>query len=280
MKLQTLAIVGVGLIGGSVALAARSRGLVRRVIGVDRDAGCRRRALSLKLIDEATDDPAAVADCEAVVVCTPVDVIARHVLEAACLCSAGTLLTDVGSTKALIVEEVERELPTGCSFVGAHPLAGSEKHGPEYADANLFQGRLTVLTPTGRTSPSALERATAFWQALGSRVRLMDPGEHDRALALTSHLPHLVASALAGILPPELSELTASGFRDTTRLAAGSSELWAAICRHNRPALVEALGRFQQRLDDFRQALEAGDIERVGELLAQGRKVKEDLNKA
>ena len=136
-----------------------------------------------------------------------------------------------------------------------------------------------MLTPTARTSRSILERATAFWQALGSRVRLMDPGEHDRALALTSHLPHLAASALAGILSPELYELTASGFRDTTRLAAGSPGLWATICWHNRQALVEALGLFQERLDDFRRALEAGDMERVGELLAQGRKVKEDLKK-
>jgi prephenate dehydrogenase len=274
-----LALVGVGLIGGSVALAARSRGLAHRIVGVDRDAGCRNRALSLSLIDEAAADLDGVAGCDTIVFCTPVDVIARQALEAASLCPAGALLTDTGSTKGQIVREVEKGLPAGVSFVGAHPLAGSEKHGPEHADRDLFQGRLTVLTPTRRTPAAALERAVAFWQALGSRVRVMDCDEHDRALALTSHLPHLAASALAGILPAELYELTASGFRDTTRLASASPELWTAICQQNRTALLEALGLFGKRLEEFRQALESGDSERVGALLAQGRKVKQDLGR-
>lgn len=276
-KGASLAIVGIGLIGGSVALAARARGLTQHIVGVDRDAGCRARALSLGVIDEAAGDFVAVAGCEVIVFSTPVDVIARQVLEAASLCAAGALLTDTGSTKGEIVRAVEEGLPAGVSFVGAHPLAGSEKHGPEHADPNLFQGKLTVVTPTARTPVDALRRAVAFWEGLGSRVRVMDGDEHDRALALTSHLPHLAASALAGILPPELYELTASGFRDTTRLAAASPALWTAICRQNRTALLDALARFQGRLEEFRQALEHGDAERIDALLAEGVKVKTDL---
>ena len=274
-----LAIVGVGLIGGSVALAARSRGLADRIIGVDRDAGCRARALSLAVIDEAAGELSAVAGCDVVVLCTPVDGIARQALLAASLCAAGTLLTDTGSTKGQIVRAVEEGLPAGVFFVGAHPLAGSEKHGPEHADPDLFQGRLTVVTPTAQTPLAALRRTIAFWEALGARVQVMDCDEHDRALALTSHLPHLAASALAGILPPEWYELTASGFRDTTRLAAANPALWAAICQQNRTALLAALGSFQGRLEEFRQALEHGDSERVRELLTDGSRIKTELTR-
>src|SRR5262249_12877032 len=147
------------------------------------------------------DLTAAARGADVVVFCTPVDRIVEQVLETAPACAPGTLLTDAGSTKAGIVHGLEGRLPPDVAFVGSHPLAGSEKRGPEFAEARLFQGRLTIVTRTPRTDPAALERTAAFWQALGSRVRLMDPEEHDRALALTSHLPHLLASALAGILP-------------------------------------------------------------------------------
>ncbi len=281
MKIDTLAIVGVGLIGGSLARAARSRGVARRVVGIERDAGHRERARALGIIDEALADLSGVAatGAEVVVFCTPVDHIAAGVVEAAPLCRAGTLLTDVGSTKAEIVAAVERSLPAGALFVGSHPLAGSEKRGPDQADALLFEGRLTVVTPTPQTDPGALGRAVSFWSALGSQVRVLSPEEHDRALAVTSHLPHLVASALAGTLPPELYGLTATGFRDTTRLAAGDPQLWTAIFLQNSPSLLEALALFGGRLEDFRRALADGDAARIAELLEGGRKVKQDLER-
>jgi prephenate dehydrogenase len=278
MQIQTLAVVGVGLIGGSIGLAARRRGLARHVLGVGRRPDVLEQARALGAIDEAClDMAAAVRRADVAVFCTPVDRIAEQVLAAAPGCAGGTLLTDAGSTKAAIVAAVEGRLPPGVAFVGSHPLAGSEKRGPEFADANLFEGRVTVVTPTPRTARADLERTTRFWQALGSRVRVLSPQEHDLALAHTSHLPHLVASALAGQLPPGLFDLTATGFRDMTRVAAGDPSIWTAIFLHNRAAVIEALGELQDRLVQFKMALLAGDRAALDALLTQGKKVRDAL---
>jgi prephenate dehydrogenase len=278
MTIDTLTIVGVGLIGGSIGLAARKRGLARRVLGAGRQQSSLDAAAAVGAIDEGfLDAAAAVHQADVAVFCTPVDRIAEQVISFAPGCKPGTLLTDAGSTKAAIVRAVEGRLPPGVAFVGSHPLAGSEKRGPQYADANLFQGRLTVVTPTPRTAAAALERTTAFWQALGSRVKRLTPDEHDRALAMTSHLPHLLASALAGILPAELHELTATGFRDTTRVAAGDPALWTGIFAQNRAGLLEALGRLQDRLVDFKRALLSGDWAAVDDLLDQGKRIRDAL---
>jgi cyclohexadieny/prephenate dehydrogenase len=278
MKLRTLTIVGVGLIGGSIGLAAKSRGLAGRVVGAGRSQASLDRARARGAIDEGHVDLAsAVRDAELAVFCTPVDRIAAQVLEAAAHCSPGTLLCDAGSTKALIVKEIEARLRPDVHFVGCHPLAGSEKRGPEHADARLFENRLTVITPTPQTDPAALEKIKGFWQALGSRIRIMAPEEHDRALALTSHLPHLVAAGLAGILPPELGELTATGFWDTTRVAAGEPSLWTAIFAQNRTEILRALLPFEQRLAEFRRVLDSADWGALDSLLAQAKKVRDAL---
>jgi prephenate dehydrogenase len=278
MKINTLTIVGVGLIGGSIGLAAKKRGLAKRVLGVGRNPASLDLARAKGAIDESyLDLVPAVKQADVAVFCTPVDRIAEQVLHAAPACAAGTLLTDAGSTKQTIVAAVEGRLADGVAFVGSHPLAGSEKRGPEHADADLFSNRWTVVTPTAHTDPKAVERTKAFWQALGTRVRLMGPEEHDRALAVTSHLPHLAAAALAGILPAALYELTATGFRDTTRVAAGDPAQWSAIFSHNRQAVLDALGSFSDRLQDFRRALETGDPEAIDRLLAQARKVRDAL---
>ena len=278
MRLHVLTIVGVGLIGGSIGLAARRRGLVPRVRGVGRNQASLDRARALGAIDETfLDLDRAVAGADLVVFCTPVDRIAAQALEAAPHCSPGAVLTDAGSTKATIIHAVEGKLPAGVTFVGSHPLAGSEKRGPEAADVNLFQDRWTVLTPTETTDSAALGRVAAFWHGLGSRTRIMSPEDHDRALALTSHLPHLVASALAGLLPNEWRELTASGFRDTTRTAAGDPALWSAIFDHNRPALLAALSRLEDRLREFHAALVTADHVAVFDLLAHAKEVRDAL---
>jgi prephenate dehydrogenase len=278
MHVNTLTIVGVGLIGGSIGLAAKRRGLARHVRGVGRHQSSLDRAREVGAVDETFLDPdPAIAGADLVVFCTPVDHIADQVLAAAPHYAAGALVTDAGSTKALIVRQLDGRLPKGVAFVGSHPLAGSEKRGPEFADADLFQNRWTVLTPTEQTEPQALDRVQSFWHGLGSRTRVMSPEEHDRALALTSHLPHLLASALAGILPDELRGLTASGFRDTTRIAAGDPELWSAIFAHNRPALLAALAAFEQNLRDFRAAVEAQDWPTVTDRLAHAKKVRDAL---
>jgi prephenate dehydrogenase len=219
-----------------------------------------------------------VADAELILLCTPVDCIAAGAIEAARHCRPGALLTDVGSTKASIVRDVHGQLPVGIEFVGSHPLAGSEKHGPAHASAQLLEGRLVIVTPTENTTDRALSVVRDFWTALGARVLTMSADEHDRALALTSHLPHLLASALAGILSPEWNDLTATGFRDTTRLAAGQPSLWSAIFQANQTHLLAALGRLETQLRHFHAALEQGDLALLEALLQQGKQVRDNLD--
>jgi prephenate dehydrogenase len=278
MRVATLGIIGVGLIGGSIALAARRRGVASRILGVDRNEGTLDHARAHGLIDDAFLDPVrAGVQSELIVVCTPVDCIAAQVLGAAPHCRHGTLITDVGSTKAGIVGKVEARLPPQVSFVGSHPLAGSEKQGPAHADADLLTNRLVVVTPTPQTDAKAVERISDFWRSLGASVLHLSPREHDDALALTSHLPHLVAAALAGILPPHWYALTATGFRDTTRLAAGNPALWTSIFRANPDAVLHGLDQFMFRLQQFRNAIAADDAAALLSLLEQGKKVKKDL---
>jgi prephenate dehydrogenase len=278
MHIHTLTIVGVGLIGGSIGLAAKRRGLADHVIGAGRQQNSLDRARMLGAIDEGVLDLAtAVHRAQLTVFCTPTNVIAQQVLSTTSGCQPGTLLTDAGSTKGMIVRAVESQLPKHVAFVGGHPLAGSEKRGAEFADAELFQDRLTVLTPSALTDAAAVERTASFWRSLGARIRLMDPDEHDQALAVTSHLPHLIASTLAGILPPQFHDLTASGFRDTTRVASGDSDLWTAIFAQNREAVLAALARFTSRLEQFRMALRDSDTAPLNELLAQAKKERDAL---
>jgi prephenate dehydrogenase len=278
MQIPTLSIVGVGLLGGSIALAARQRRLAGRIIGADRNEAALETALARNMLDEAHTDPCrAMVGASLAVFCTPVDRIADHIGGCAMSCRPGTLLTDVGSTKTSIVRRLAGRLPPGVNFVGSHPLAGSEKTGPENARADLFEGRLVILTPVG-DPPAAVWTIGDFWRALGARVETMSPEKHDEVLATTSHLPHLLASVLAGVLPLEWRPLTATGFRDTTRLAAGSPELWQAIFLSNQPALLDAVERFRAHLELFRDALLKGDGRRLRVLLDQGKYVRDSLS--
>ncbi len=295
MTMHTLTIVGVGLIGGSIGLAAKRRGLAETVLGVGRNQDRLDQAYSLGAIDESCLDLAAAARrSDLVVVCTPVDRIAEDILAMVPHCRPGTLLTDAGSTKGTIVASVEEGMIAACGlalenqtasakpqavhFIGSHPLSGSEKQGVQFADADCFQGRLTVVTRTPRTDEIALERVVTFWQKLGSSVKIMDPLEHDRALAATSHLPHLVAATLVGILPHDWHDLTATGFRDTTRIAAGDADLWCAIFAHNRDALLGALAPFAATVESFKKALLDSDWGTVKELLIRAKKVRDSLS--
>jgi prephenate dehydrogenase len=229
------------------------------------------------MLDEGTTDPfLVVRQASLVVFCTPVDRIASQILACARHCKPGTVLTDVGSTKAGIVRGLTGQLPPGVHFVGSHPVAGSEKAGPQHARADLFQGKLVVITPTPDLA-AAVSTVSAFWQALGARVEMMSPEHHDEVLALTSHLPHLIASVLAGVLPLEWRRLTGTGFRDTTRVAAGSPDLWQAIFLANRKALLEAVEQFSAHLASFRSALVHEDSERLRLLLEQGKYVRDLL---
>jgi prephenate dehydrogenase len=255
-------IVGVGLIGGSIGLALRGRGLAERVIGVGRSESRLEEAVRLGAIDEFTTELArGVAEAEVCVVCTPVTRIAADAIAAAEHGPADLLVTDAGSTKRLIVEAVERHERARAAFIGAHPIAGSEQTGVAHARGGLFDGRACVVTPTPHSPVDRIARAVEFWASLGCRVVERGPAEHDAALALTSHLPHVVAAALALAVPAELLELAAGAYRDGTRVAAADTELWAAIFRDNRLPLLEAVDAFGTCLAAFRRALAEGDEE-------------------
>jgi prephenate dehydrogenase len=278
MVFDSLTIVGVGLIGGSIGLSAKTRTNTRRVVGVGRNPDTLARARDLGAIDEFTTDLAAgVRSADAVVFCSPVDQIARQAREAAGYARPGALFTDAGSTKANIVRNLDGHLPAHIRFVGAHPLAGSEKQGAEHARADLFEGRVCVLTPTPRTDLAALEWATLFWSALGCEVKRLTPEEHDLALATTSHLPHFVAALLAARLPDKWQPFTATGFRDTTRIASGDPALWAAIARENALGLAHALDQFAAQLDDLRKAVLNQDADELTDLLTAAKRVRDAL---
>jgi prephenate dehydrogenase len=256
MLISTLAIVGVGFIGGSIALAARSRRVAKRIIGVGPTSHHLENARHQGMLDEWHHDlQPAVRDADVVVVCTPVDQIANVVVEAVAHGRQNMLVTDVGSTKAVIVKDLIGQLHQGSCFVAGHPLAGSEKSGAQFADVRLFENRVVVLTPHEWFAATAVDRATAFWQGLGARVKVMTPEQHDKAVAMTSHLPHLVAAALAAMLPPELHELAASGFRDTTRVAGGDPQLWTSIFCQNTNSIMDALAVLQSLLRQFGDTL-------------------------
>ncbi len=269
---DTVAIIGVGLIGGSIGLALRERKLAKHVVGIGRRPEKLRKAVAAGAVSRTTQQIAeGVCHAELVVVCTPVDSIAGNVREAAAACPAGALLTDAGSTKASIVRGLNGTLPHFVTFVGSHPLAGSEKVGCEHARANLIDGRTVVVTPTRKTSEQDVQRTADFWSALGGSVLLMSPAAHDRALAATSHLPHILAAALAHITAEEDLPLTAGGWRDCTRIAAGDAELWSQILSDNRDNVLRAVGRFEKSLARFRSALARGDSKRLNDLLKEAK---------
>jgi prephenate dehydrogenase len=274
---DTVAIVGVGLIGGSIGLALRERKLARRVIGIGRRPKSLKTALDGGCVTDTTTSIAeGVKTADLIVVCTPVDLIARQVGEVGQHCYEGCVITDAGSTKAELVLRAERLLadrfPQHLPFVGSHPLAGSEKSGPEAASADLFDGRVVIVTESEVSDHDVVVTIEEFWQSLGARVVRMSPEDHDAALARTSHLPHLVAAALAAATPAELLPLTATGWQDTTRVAAGDEELWRQIFLANREATLKALADFETVLAGFRAALEAADGAKLVDLLAEGKR--------
>jgi len=278
MMFEQITIVGVGLIGGSIGRASRERGLASRVMGHGRTERTLVRAREIGCLDDFTTDLAtAVRHTDLVVICTPVDRIASTILAAAPHCRPGTLFTDGGSTKGNILADLGNRLPNHVTFVPAHPLAGSEKTGPEFSRADLFENRVTILTPISTTPESAVASVDAFWRALGCRIVTMTPAEHDRALATTSHLPHAVAAGVAGVTPPGWLRLTAGGFRDTTRIAGGDPALWAAIFEANRDAVLAAVDDFTTRMAEFRSLLEQRDGPGLVQWLSDAKRVRDAL---
>ncbi|SFH68626.1 prephenate dehydrogenase [Planctomicrobium piriforme] len=256
-QFDCIAVMGVGLIGGSIALAAKSCGAARSVIGFGRNRDRLAAAKSHGVIDEAATSSDDLSRAGLIVVCTPVDRIATDVL-AALQATEGTstLVTDAGSVKGSIQRAVDLEY-SGDRFVAAHPLAGSHHSGFEHANASLLPGRLCVLTPRGYpTVDDNVQQVRRFWERLGMRVRLMSVQEHDKTLALTSHLPHLAASAVASLVEPAILEYASTGYRDTTRVAAGDPELWSAIFALNKPEMLRGIDRLVSALQQCRIALD------------------------
>jgi prephenate dehydrogenase len=271
-RFGTVVIVGVGLIGGSIGQALRARKVAKRVVGLGRGRKRLDDAERLGAIDEGTVDPEhAYRRAEIAVICTPVDRIAGDAKLAARLGPDALLVTDAGSTKRLIVEDVEKDETGRACFVGAHPIAGSERSGVAFARADLFEGRVCAITPTSSTPSDRLERCRTFWSALGCRIVEMAPDDHDRVLALSSHLPHVVSSALAATVPVDAFPLAAGAYRDATRVAAADAGLWSAIFRVNRDPVIAAISDFEARLAKLREAIHDQDARAIEALWQEGR---------
>jgi prephenate dehydrogenase len=282
--IERLAIVGVGLLGGSVAKAVRAHALAREIVGVGRDMGRMAPALRDGALDRATTDVAeGVAGAERVVLAAPVltnETLLARVWQAA---PAGAVLTDVGSTKRGIVTVAAR-LAAGRAevhFVGSHPMAGSEKAGYGVARVDLFQGATVVITPTDTTDAAVAKSIGEFWAALGARVVVLDPDRHDRAVAAISHLPHVAAWALVDAVvkfEPEALQIAARGFKDTTRIAASDPEVWREILLDNREALRGSLAAFRGALDDLEALIARGDGVALTAFLARMKTTRERLS--
>jgi prephenate dehydrogenase len=275
---NTVAIIGVGLIGGSIGLALRQRKLAQTIVGIGRRRESLEKALSRGCITQiSTAIAEGVQQADLVIVCTPVESIAQHIAEAAAAAPAGCIITDAGSTKAQLVADAEKALaakfPGKLPFVGSHPIAGSEMNGPEAAQVDLFEARIAVMTPTDRTEPDAASAIEEFWQSLGADVIKMDPAAHDAIVARTSHLPHLIAAALAAITPNDgqCQPLIGNGWTDTTRIASGDPELWRQILLANRGPTLNALADFETVLRTWRHALESGNGQLLTQLLKEGK---------
>ena len=275
---DTVAIVGVGLIGGSIGLALRQRNLAKNVVGIGRRQVSLRIARQIGAANHTTIDlNKGVAEAELVIVCTPAGQIVEHIRKAAQHCPERTLLTDVGSVKQAVVEALDSGLARGCRFLGGHPIAGSEKGGPANASADLFEGRVAILTPTKNTRAEDFDLLEGFWQSLGSVVVKMTPDEHDQALAMVSHLPHVAAAALAMTAPEKYFRFCGSGMFDTTRVAGGSPELWRHILTLNRDNVLTALEQYGANLAAMHAALRDNNQAELTRILTLAKKNRDAL---
>jgi prephenate dehydrogenase len=275
---ETVAIVGVGLIGGSIGLALRKRNMAEKVVGIGRRQVSLRVARKVGAVTNTTIDLAGgVVKADLVIVSSPVGQIIDHVRKIAEHCPEGTLITDTGSAKQAIVETLDSGLPRGCRFLGSHPLAGSEKSGAVNARDDLFEGVMTVITPTKNTRAEDFDLLEQFWSDLGSMVVQMPADQHDQAMAVTSHLPHMAATALANTLPEKYFRLSATGMRDTSRLASGDPELWVHILTLNRDNVLTALEQYGSKLAALHTAIRDNDEDKLRQFLTSAKKNRDAL---
>lgn len=273
-----VSILGVGLLGGSIGLAAKAAINNVKITGYGHRSSTLQRALEIGAIDRAVEDLAeAVRDADLVILCTPVGIFDRLIGEMKEVLKAGAVITDVGSTKRSVVKAAEAQLARNTHFVGSHPMAGSEKRGVEYARADLFQGALCILTPSSETNEEALEAVGSFWKKLGMRTTILSPQEHDRLLAEVSHLPHALAAALVTLQSEGALGLAGKGFLDTTRIAGGDGGLWRDILLDNRDNVLGSIASLKERLAELERLLRGDKREELAAWLDRAAKRREAL---
>jgi cyclohexadieny/prephenate dehydrogenase len=282
---QRLALIGTGLIGSSIARAARVQGLVGQIVATARSAATRRRVIELGLADQVADtNEAAVEGADLVIACMPVGQCADVAREIAPHLKRGAILTDVGSVKEQVVRDMAPHVPPGVHLVPAHPVAGTEYSGPDAGFAELFIGRWCILTPPQDTEAAAVERLSEFWRGMGAKVATMSAEHHDLVLAITSHVPHLVAYSIVGtaddlaaVTRSEVLQYSAGGFRDFTRIAASDPTMWRDIFLANKTGVLEMLGRFNQDVANLARAIEKGDGDALFDLFTRTRAIRRGI---
>lgn len=284
MTISRVAIIGLGLLGGSIGLAIKARGLSIATTGWDRDPSVRERAAQRGLVDQVFDAPeAAAADADLVILCVPVGAMGDAARAIAPGLAADTIISDVGSSKAAVAEALAEALPGAC-IIPAHPVAGTEQSGPDAGFATLFAARWCIITPPDGVDPAALEALSDFWTALGSKVELMDAAHHDLVLAVTSHIPHLIAYTIVGtasdledVTQSEVIKYSAGGFRDFTRIAASDPVMWRDVFLTNKGAVLEMLGRFTEDLTALQRAIRSGDGDTLFDLFTRTRAIRRQV---
>ncbi|MUZ72650.1 prephenate/arogenate dehydrogenase family protein [Agrobacterium vitis] len=285
IQFDRIALIGIGLIGSSIARDVRALGLAREIVVSTRSVDTLRRAEELKLGDRYTTSAAeAVAGADLVIVSVPVGASEAVAIQIAPHLAPGAIVTDVGSTKASVIAQMAPHMPDHVHFIPGHPLAGTEKSGPDAGFVGLFNGRWCIFTPLENTDPQAIARLKSFWEALGSRVDEMDPQHHDKVLAIVSHLPHIIAYNIVGtaddleaVTESEVIKYSASGFRDFTRLAASDPTMWRDVCLHNKDAILEMLARFSEDLAYLQRAIRWGEGDKLFELFTRTRTIRRSI---
>jgi cyclohexadieny/prephenate dehydrogenase len=285
---EQVALIGIGLIGSSISHAVRRKGLAGSITGSARSRATIETALALRLVDRGCVHAAdAVKGADLVILSVPVGACAALAAEIAPNLRQGAILTDVGSVKAAVVRDVAPHVPKGVHFIPGHPIAGTERSGPEAGFAELFDGRWTVLTPEPGTDKAAVQKLESFWTALGSKVEIMSAEHHDMVLAVTSHLPHLIAynivntaAHLERVTNSEVIKFSAGGFRDFTRIAASDPTMWRDVFLNNKEAVLEMLGRFSEDLTELQRAIRFGDGETLFRLFEESRAIRRGVIEA
>jgi cyclohexadieny/prephenate dehydrogenase len=284
-KFKRIALIGIGLIGSSIARSVKLHGLADEVVCAARTADTRRVALELGIVDAAYEDPVdAVTGADLVIFCVPLGAYGALAETVGPALEEGAILTDVGSVKASVVKSIGPFLPSHVDFIPGHPVAGTEKSGPAAGFAELFIGRWWILTPTATSSPEGVERLSALWTAMGSKVEIMDPEHHDLVLAITSHIPHLIAYNIVGtaddledVTQSEVIKYSAGGFRDFTRIAASDPTMWRDVFLHNKDAVLEMLGRFSEDLTALQRAIRREDGDTLFEIFSRTRAIRRQI---